>query len=462
MSGADEELEDLLEAAFADGSDGQSAGEPGERGLAAEPSPKRAKTAKASCPPHPGFMGDICIRCGQLRPASLPAHVGAGSSGVGADTSGVALRYIHHSLEVTQDEAERVRAETEQRALAARRLLLVLDLDHTLLNSTHRSELTEEGQRILEAQVEREAAAAEEDAGAAAAVASGAAAAGGGDTPRQLELFQLEAVCMWTKLRPGVHAFLEAAHARFDLHVYTMGDKSYAVEMARLLDPTGRLFQGRVISSGDSTRRGLKDLDVVLGAEHMALVVDDTEAVWPRFRGNLVLVERYVFFPACARRFGSRQSLMELHSDEPAEGGALQATLRVLEAVHKRFFAPGAIPDVRVHLGALRREVLGPSCCLLFSRITPLGAADPQKHPLWRLATELGARCVLGIEDGITHVVASDVTEKTHWAVKHRKHVVSPEWLRRSSLTWARADEAQFPVVATEKKAPVEKAADPS
>ena len=54
---------------------------------------------------------------------------------------------------------------------------------------------------------------------------------------------------MWTKLRPGVHAFLEAAHARFDLHVYTMGDKSYAAEMARLLDPTGRLFQGRVISS---------------------------------------------------------------------------------------------------------------------------------------------------------------------------------------------------------------------
>lgn len=143
----------------------------------------------------------------------------------------------------------------------------------------------------------------------------------------------------------------------------------------------------------------------------------------------------------------------------------------------------GAIPDVRVHLSALRREVLGPSCCLLFSRITPLGAANPQEHPLWRLATEvggcssaacrsmprtgapgcftvchkrvagppscslawlspghlhlwrpsqLGARCVLGIEDGITHVVASDVTEKTRWAVKHRKHVVGPEWLRRS------------------------------
>jgi hypothetical protein len=35
----------------------------------------------------------------------------------------------------------------------------------------------------------------------------------------------------------------------FELAVYTMGDRDYAAEMARLLDPEGRLFHGRVISS---------------------------------------------------------------------------------------------------------------------------------------------------------------------------------------------------------------------
>lgn len=35
----------------------------------------------------------------------------------------------------------------------------------------------------------------------------------------------------------------------FELHVYTMGDRDYAAEMAKLLDPGGKLFHGRIISS---------------------------------------------------------------------------------------------------------------------------------------------------------------------------------------------------------------------
>lgn len=49
--------------------------------------------------------------------------------------------------------------------------------------------------------------------------------------------------------------------------------------MAKLLDPTGRLFGERVISQQDSTSRKTKDLDVVLGAESAVLIIDDTEAV---------------------------------------------------------------------------------------------------------------------------------------------------------------------------------------
>ncbi len=74
--------------------------------------------------------------------------------------------------------------------------------------------------------------------------------------------------------------------------------------MARLLDPQGRLFHGRVISSGDTTQRSVKDLDIVLGNENVVLILDDTEGVWPRHRGNLVQIERYTYFPADARRFG--------------------------------------------------------------------------------------------------------------------------------------------------------------
>lgn len=47
---------------------------------------------------------------------------------------------------------------------------------------------------------------------------------------------------------PHRSEFLEQAHELAELHVYTMGDRGYAREMARLLDPSGRLFNERVVS----------------------------------------------------------------------------------------------------------------------------------------------------------------------------------------------------------------------
>ena len=61
-------------------------------------------------------------------------------------------------------------------------------------------------------------------------------------------LHRLAHLNLWTKLRPGVRPFLEAAAARFELHIYTHGDAEYARAMAGLLDPGGRLFAERIIS----------------------------------------------------------------------------------------------------------------------------------------------------------------------------------------------------------------------
>lgn len=45
-------------------------------------------------------------------------------------------RYIHAGLHISRGEAARLREANLARVLGQRRLLLVLDLDHTLLNST--------------------------------------------------------------------------------------------------------------------------------------------------------------------------------------------------------------------------------------------------------------------------------------------------------------------------------------
>ena len=45
----------------------------------------------------------------------------------------------------------------------------------------------------------------------------------------------------------------------------------------------------------------------------MAVVVDDSSAVWPNHERNLLKVERYIYFPSSRRQFGLRgKALLEL------------------------------------------------------------------------------------------------------------------------------------------------------
>nr|XP_016513820.1 PREDICTED: RNA polymerase II C-terminal domain phosphatase-like 4 [Nicotiana tabacum] len=92
-------------------------------------------------------------------------------------------------------------------------------------------------------------------------------------------LFKLDWIHMMTKLRPFVHTFLKEASSLFEMHIYTMGERPYALEMANLLDPGGIYFHSRVIAQGDCTQRHQKGLDVVVGQESAVLILDDTEAV---------------------------------------------------------------------------------------------------------------------------------------------------------------------------------------
>ena len=80
-----------------------------------------------------------------------------------------------------------------------------------------------------------------------------------------------------------------------------MGNKLYATEMAKVLDPTGSLFSGRVISrgddgdplNGDERVPKSKDLDGVLGMESAVVIIDDSVRVWPHNKLNLIVVERF-------------------------------------------------------------------------------------------------------------------------------------------------------------------------
>ncbi|KAF5754186.1 putative protein-serine/threonine phosphatase [Helianthus annuus] len=308
---------------------------------------------------------------------------------------------------------ERSKRMTEQKKMFAdRKLCLVLDLDHTLLNSAKFSEIEPMHDEMLRKKEEQDR-----------------------DKPHR-HLFRFPHMGMWTKLRPGIWNFLEKASKLYELHLYTMGNKLYATEMAKVLDPKGVLFNGRVISKGDDGDNvdgdpKSKDLEGVLGMESAVVIIDDSIRVWPHNKLNLIVVERYIYFPCSRRQFGlPGPSLLEIDHDERPEDGTLASSLAVIEKIHQLFFLEKSLDDadVRNILASEQRKILA-GCRIVFSRIIPVGEASPHLHPLWQTAEQFGAVCTNQIDEHVTHVVANSLgTDKVNWALATGRPVVHPGW----------------------------------
>ncbi|XWS52292.1 hypothetical protein CRYUN_Cryun11dG0055600 [Craigia yunnanensis] len=357
----------------------------------------------------------MCILCGQRLD----------------DESGVTFGYIHKGLRLGNDEIVRLRSTDMKNLLRHKKLYLVLDLDHTLLNSTQLMHLTHEEEYLK----------------------------GQSDSLQDNSkgsLFKLDFMHMMTKLRPFVRTFLKEASEMFEMYIYTMGDRPYALEMAKLLDPKREYFGGRVISRDDGTQKHQKGLDVVLGQESAVVILDDTENAWMKHKDNLILMERYHYFASSCQQFGYNcKSLSQLKSDESEPDGALASVLKVLRQIHHIFFdeldSNLASRDVRQVLKTVRKEVLK-GCKIVFSHVFPT-KFQADSHLLWKMAEQLGATCSMETDSSVTHVISMDVgTEKSRWAMKEKKFLVHPRWIEAANYFWQKQPEENFPVSQTKNQ----------
>ncbi|KAI3893907.1 hypothetical protein MKX03_024005 [Papaver bracteatum] len=365
---------------------------------------------------HPLLIKGMCVKCGRMVD----------------DVSAVALGYIHKDLKIGSEELARLRNKDLKSLFCKKKLYLVLDLDHTLLNSTHFQHISPD-EEYLKSQTDSLQ-----------------------DLPNG-NLFQLDSMRMFTKLRPFVRTFLKEASNMFEMYVYTMGERPYAMEMARLLDPGKIYFDSRVISQADCTQKHQKGLDVVLGAESAVIILDDTEYVWRQHKENLILMDRYHYFSSSGRSFNlNNRSLSELKRDESEPDGALATILEVLKRIHQLFFDLEQDDDlmrrdVRQVLKTVRSEVLK-GCKLVFSRVWKIGE-QVENQRLWEVAEELGAICCKELDASVTHVVSTDMgTEKSRWAVKYKKFLVHPSWIEAANFLWQRQPEDSFAVNDSKKE----------
>ncbi|SCU97254.1 LADA_0H05292g1_1 [Lachancea dasiensis] len=100
----------------------------------------------------------------------------------------------------------------------------------------------------------------------------------------------------YVKLRPGLKEFFEAIAPLFQLHIYTMATRAYALEIAKIIDPTGELFGERILSRDENGSLTHKSLERLFPMDQsMVVIIDDRGDVWS-WCANLIKVVPYDFF----------------------------------------------------------------------------------------------------------------------------------------------------------------------
>eukprot|EP00658_Telonema_sp_P-2_P069947 TRINITY_DN5949_c0_g1_i1.p1 TRINITY_DN5949_c0_g1~~TRINITY_DN5949_c0_g1_i1.p1 ORF type:complete len:491 (-),score=100.50 TRINITY_DN5949_c0_g1_i1:11-1483(-) len=378
---------------------------------------------------HPGFFWGMCTMCGH-REGSMPDNGCLGEPAAQGEDAidGYVVVPEAGGMKMHLSELERIRKKSKPNQT---RLTLVLDLDHTLLNTCHFSALGEQHVAMLNQLLCTEHK----------------------DCPQGVHdcdamLHRIPWMQSWTKLRPHTRDFLRNVSESWQLYINTMGDRNYAEAMARLLDPNKTLFGSRIISRNDQEGK-TKTLEIL--EESLFLILDDSGSVWPKHEPNLLIAPRYHFFPQSSRDFGAGNSLLESRRDEDLQTGWLAAVEQILGRVHTAFFASENLEtaDVRKVLAAEKSKVLA-GVHLIFSGVIHNKRKKPESSRWWRLAVSLGATVHTEQSDEVTHVVAilrgaGNKTEKVRWAIKRKLPVVGVGWLEACGQMWSRMSEAEFP-----------------
>jgi RNA polymerase II subunit A C-terminal domain phosphatase len=179
-------------------------------------------------------------------------------------------------LTISQDEAARIDLESKRRLLSARKLSLVVDLDQTIIHAAVDPTIKE----WME----------DKDNPNHEAVSDVRAFQLPDDGPG------MRGCWYYIKLRPGLAEFLEHVSQLYELHIYTMGTRHYAKQIAKLVDPNGKYFGDRILSRDESGSMELKSLERLFPIDtKMVVIIDDRGDVW-QWSANLIRVTVFDFF----------------------------------------------------------------------------------------------------------------------------------------------------------------------
>lgn len=198
----------------------------------------------------------------------------------------ISMSHDTNNLKISKFEAEQVEAKMTKNLLQEKKLILVVDLDQTVIHATVDPTI---GEWMKDPNNPNY------------------------DSLKDVELFSLEeemilpphwvgprppAVKSWyyVKSRPGLKGFLENISQKYELHIYTMGTRAYAKEIAKIIDPKGKYFADRILSRDESGSLTQKSLERLFPVDtSMVVIIDDRGDVW-NWSDHLVKVVPFDFF----------------------------------------------------------------------------------------------------------------------------------------------------------------------
>ena len=156
---------------------------------------------------HPTLMKNICCQCGfdlKQEMSIIPAASGPSTS------AKVSIVHSIPELKVSDTQAKDLGLEEEKRLLKDRRLVLLVDLDQTLIHTTN-EDVPNKMKDVLHFKLHSD--------------------------PR--------APWYHTKIRPRTEKFLERISKFYELHIITFGARTYAHQIAEFLDKEKKFFSHR-------------------------------------------------------------------------------------------------------------------------------------------------------------------------------------------------------------------------
>ncbi|KAJ7762404.1 hypothetical protein DFH07DRAFT_410117 [Mycena maculata] len=257
---------------------------------------------------HGMQISGLCVLCGKDMTNS--DYIGF------ADSSRAHIQMTHSANGplVSLEEAQRLEKETAEDLLKSRKLSLIVDLDQTIVHATvdptvgewrsegaawkarqaHKkntdSDDSDDSESEDECNPNWEAL---EDVGE---FRLGPESFGVPSGKGKSKMMENDGPVYYIKRRPGWQEFLEDMATKYQMHVYTMGTRAYAEQVCALIDPTGKVFGGRLLSRDESGSLTQKSLQRLFPCDtSMVVIIDDRADVW-EWSPNLIKVVPYDFF----------------------------------------------------------------------------------------------------------------------------------------------------------------------